>query len=184
MAGEPVVVVGGGNSSAQMALYMARFASRVTLVARGSALSEMSDYLVREIELRHNIEVRLNTVVVDARGDVRVQALVLRDTARGEDEEVPASGVFILIGAEPRTSWLPAEVQRDERGYVLTGGDVDRDITGRPRPSPLETSLPGLFAVGDVRQGSMKRVAAAVGEGSSAVRMVHDYFARLAARDA
>jgi thioredoxin reductase (NADPH) len=184
LAGEPVIVVGGGNSSAQMALYMSRFASRVTLVTRGEALNEMSDYLVREIEGRRNIEVRLNTVVSDAHGESRLETVRLRDTARAQEEEVPASGLFILIGAVPRTGWLPAELQRDERGYLLTGGSVDTELTGGRRPAALETSLPGVFAVGDVRLGSMKRIAAAVGEGSSAVRMVHDYFARLAAREA
>ncbi|HSH21447.1 MAG TPA: NAD(P)/FAD-dependent oxidoreductase, partial [Candidatus Caenarcaniphilales bacterium] len=178
MTGEPVVVVGGGNSSGQMALYLARYASHVTLVTRGAALDEMSDYLVRDIRSRRNIAVRLNTVVADARGDVRLQAVVLRDNSHGVDEEVPTSGVFILIGAEPRTGWLPAEVRRDERGYVITGDALGTSPDPGRRPAPLETSLPGLFAVGDVRLGSMKRIAAAVGEGSSAVRMVHDYLAR------
>jgi thioredoxin reductase (NADPH) len=169
MTEQRVVVVGGGNSSAQMALYVARFAAHVTLVTRGSALNEMSDYLVREIRARRNIDVRLNTVLADARGERRLEALVLRDKQRNELEELATSAVFILIGAEPHTGWLPAELDRDERGYIVTGED------GR---AAYETSLPGVFAVGDVRLGSMKRVAAAVGEGSSAVRMVHDHLAR------
>ena len=174
LANERVVVVGGGNSSAQMALYMARYASHVTLITRGAALTEMSDYLVRDIRNTRNIEPRLNSIVIDARGDTRLSALIVRNTASQLIEEVKASAVFILIGAEPHTAWLPAEVRRDERGYVVTGEAVGAK-------AQLETSLAGVFAVGDVRLGSMKRIAAAVGEGSSVIRMVHDYLAAHAA---
>ena len=170
LANERVVVVGGGNSSAQMALYLARYASHVTLITRGAALTEMSEYLVREIGRKHNIEPRLNSIVIDARADTHLRALVVRDTARDMIQEIETSAVFILIGAEPRTAWLPSEVRRDERGYILTG-----DAIGAR--AQLETSLPGVFAVGDVRLGSMKRIAAAVGEGSSVIRMVHDALA-------
>jgi len=187
MAGQPVVVVGGGNSSAQMALYLARFAAHVTVVTRDPAPVQMSEYLVREIHSRRNIEMRFNSVVTDARGDALLQALVLRDTTQDTTVELEASAVFILIGAEPRTAWLPPEMERDDRGYILTGDAVTAGQAGTPatdgdrRPAPLETSLPGVFAVGDVRMGSMKRIAAAVGEGSSVVRMVHEHLARTAA---
>jgi thioredoxin reductase (NADPH) len=182
MRGQDVVVVGGGNSSAQMGLYVARFAAHVTLVSRSPALSEMSTYLVREIEGHQNITVRTNTVVAGARGENRLQAVLLRDTQTDEVEEVPIAAVFIMIGAEPRTDWLPTEIRREERGYILTGDALttNSDASGEERrPAPLETSLPGVFAVGDVRNGALKRIAAAVGEGSSAVRMVHEYLARL-----
>jgi thioredoxin reductase (NADPH) len=157
----------------------------VTVVTRDPALTQMSEYLVRDIRSRRNIETRLNSVVADARGEGRLQALVLRDTASDETTELETSAVFILIGAEPRTAWLPAEVERDDRGYLLTGDAVGAGSAGvegdARRPAPLETGLPGVFAVGDVRLGSMKRVAAAVGEGSSAVRMVHEHLARAGA---
>jgi len=171
---ERVVVVGGGNSSAQMVLYLARYASHVTLITRSAALTEISEYLVREIGRKRNIESRLNSIVIDARGDTRLRALVVRDTARDLVQELETSAVFILIGAEPRTVWLPSEVRRDERGYILTG-----DAIGAK--AQFETSLPGVFAVGDVRLGSMKRIAAAVGEGSSVIRMIHDSLASPAA---
>lgn len=174
LANERVVVVGGGNSSAQMALYLARYASHVTLITRGAALTEMSEYLVREIGRKRNIEPRLNSIVIDTQGDTRLRALVVRDTARDVVQEIETSAVFILIGAEPRTVWLPSEVRRDERGYILTGGAIGAK-------AQFETSLPGVFAVGDVRIGSMKRIAAAVGEGSSVIRMVHDSLASHAA---
>jgi thioredoxin reductase (NADPH) len=182
MKGQDVVVVGGGNSSAQMGLYVARFAAHVTLVTRNPALSEMSAYLVREIESRPNITVRVNTVVAGARGDARLHSLQLRDTVSGDVQDVPTAAVFIMIGAEPRTDWLPAEVEREERGYVLTGDDVSSaalSVAGVRKAAPLETSLPGVFAVGDVRNGALKRIAAAVGEGATAVRMVHEYLAEL-----
>jgi thioredoxin reductase (NADPH) len=177
MAGGHVVVVGGGNSSAQSALFLARFASRVTLVVRGTALDEMSSYLVRDLETHPNIAVRLNTVLVDATGDTRLRTLTLQERAGEAREEIQVVAVFILIGAEPRTEWLPADVDRDDRGYVITGAEIGRPIDGERFPYRLETSMPGVFAVGDVRNGSMKRVAAAVGEGSSAIRHVHEYLA-------
>jgi thioredoxin reductase (NADPH) len=177
MARGHVIVVGGGNSSAQSALFLARFARSVTLVVRGTALDEMSSYLVRDLETHPNINVRLNTVLVDATGDTRLRTVTLQDRTREAREEVEAVAVFILIGAEPRTEWLPAEIVRDERGYVVTGAEIGRPIDVDRFPFRLETSMPGVFAVGDVRNGSMKRVAAAVGEGSSAIRHVHEYLA-------
>jgi thioredoxin reductase (NADPH) len=179
MAGQHVYVVGGGNSSGQAVTHLARFAAQVTLVVRDPQLGEMSDYLIRELEARRNVDVRLNTIVEDAHGDRRLRSLTVRDTVRQVSEEVKATAVFILIGAEPHTTWLPAELQRDERGYILTGDSIREPFTDGRLPATLETSMAGVFAVGDVRNGSMKRIAAAVGEGSTAIRKVHEYLARL-----
>jgi thioredoxin reductase (NADPH) len=178
MAGEEVYVVGGANSAGQAAVYLSRFAGRVTILVRGPSLTEMSEYLVRDLDARDNVEIRLNTVVVEGRGDYRLRSLVLRDTTSERTEEVPATAVFILIGASPRTSWLPADVARDDRGFILTGDAVPVASAEDHPPAQLETSIPGVFAVGDVRAGSMKRVAAAVGEGSTAIRQVHDHLDR------
>jgi len=178
VAGHEVVVVGGGNSSAQTALYLSRFATKVTLVARRGQLDEMSYYLVRDLEANRKVKIRLNTEVVDAIGDNRLQAVVLRDSARNVDETIPAAAVFILIGAEPRTDWLPDAIERDERGYIRTGADVQvATVDGERRPIAYETSMAGVFAAGDVRLGGLKRVAAAVGEGASVMRHVHEYLA-------
>jgi thioredoxin reductase (NADPH) len=182
MKGQEVYVVGGANSAGQAAMYLSKYASRVTLLVRGGALAaSMSDYLIKEIEAAENVAVRLNTQVVEGGGKGRLERLVLRDSASGRTETVPAVALFVLIGAEPRTDWLPREVVRDDRGYVVTGKDVSR--YGQPRrgwylgrlPLLLETSMAGVFAVGDVRHGSVKRVASAVGEGSIAVQLVHEY---------
>lgn len=177
MADEEVYVVGGANSAGQAALYLSRFAARVTMLVRGSSLTEMSDYLIRDIERRNNIAVRLNTVVVDAGGDHRLRSLTIHDAATDRTEDVPATAVFIMIGASPKTGWLPAAIQRDERGYILTGNGLSAEPGRHGTERPLESSMPGVFAVGDVRAGSMKRVASAVGEGSSVVRLVHAYLA-------
>jgi thioredoxin reductase (NADPH) len=178
MADEEVYVVGGANSAAQAALYLSRFAARVTVLVRESSLIAVSDYLVRDIEARDNIAVRLNTVAIEGRGDYRLRSLTIRDTASDRSEEVSATAVFIMIGASPRTGWLPRDVGRDNRGYILTGESAPVQVAADGRPNvALQTSIPGVFAVGDVRSGSMKRVAAAVGEGSTAIRMVHDYIA-------
>src|ERR687890_735629 len=142
----------------------------------------MSDYLVRTIEAAGNIDVRLHTTVVDARGEQRLEELTLADATTGQTRTVPAGALFILIGASPRTDWLPASIRRDAKGFVLTGQDVTPTgpAAGRERPPrPLETSLPGVFAVGDVRHGSVKRVASAVGEGGISIRFVHQYLAHL-----
>ena len=170
MTGEDVYVVGGANSAGQAALHLARFARRVTLLVRGDDLgATMSDYLVREIEAAATIAVRHRTEAVDGGGEGRLARLTLRDRSTGATETVPAGGLFVLIGAEPKTGWLPPEVARDDAGYVLTGRDLDMSAR------PYETSLPGVFAVGDVRHGSVKRVASAVGEGAVAIRVVHEY---------
>jgi len=181
VAGEDVFVVGGANSAGQAALHLAKYAARVNLLVRGASLAAgMSDYLVRQIEATSNVVVRLGTQVVDGRGDTRLQSLTLQD-GQGRQEEVPAAAVFILIGAQPHTEWLAPVLRLDERGFILTGRDVPAtDWPLEREPYPFETSRPGVFAAGDVRHGSAKRVAGAVGEGSVAVGSVHRYLAELA----
>jgi thioredoxin reductase (NADPH) len=184
MEGQEVFVVGGGNSAGQAALHLARYAASVTLVVRGPTLAaNMSDYLVRRIEQAPNLAARLGTEVVDGLGGRRLEGLRLRHKADGSTEEVPAAALFVMIGGEPRTEWL-AGVERDDRGYILTGHDLlgpDPLPAGWPLKRPpllLETSIPGVFAAGDVRHRSVKRVASAVGEGAVAVQLVHQYLGR------
>ncbi len=189
MRGEDVFVVGAGNSAGQAAIHLSAYAASVTIVTIDQRLGEfMSDYLVQKVRATPNIAVVLNTEVVEGHGRQRLEGLTLRDRHTGATRAVPASAVFVLIGAEPRTDWLEGVVERDERGYVLTGRDLQGDgrLPGgwpleRP-PLPLETSLPGVFAAGDVRYRSIKRVASAVGEGSVAIQLVHEYLADLQER--
>ena len=175
-----VVVVGGANSAGQSALHLAHYARSVTIVVRAHSLRDgMSDYLVRQVEATRNIEVRLGYQVVGGAGDGRLESLVLRDIAAQTETTVNAQALFILIGAEPHTGWLPVEIEQDERGFILTGADISQRSGPRFDRSPflLETSMPGVFAAGDVRHGSVKRVASAVGEGSIAIQLLHQYFA-------
>jgi thioredoxin reductase (NADPH) len=177
MAGEHVFVVGGANSAGQAALHLAKFAAHVVLVVRGSSLrSSMSDYLITHLKATPNIEVRLQTRVVEAHGDARLESLTLEDLSSGHRRTVPVAGLFILIGAAPHTEWLRPALRVDASGFVLTDRDVPPEAWPLDRP-PLafETSLPGVFAAGDVRHVSVKRVAAAVGEGSVAVGSVHQF---------
>jgi thioredoxin reductase (NADPH) len=184
MEGQHVYVVGGGNSAGQAAVHLARWAATVTILVRGDGLAAtMSDYLVKEIEAPGNLTVRPHTEAVGGRGRGRLEALVLRRNSDGTTRTVPATALFVMIGAEPRTEWLAGAVDRDPQGYVLTGHDLLRD--GRPpatwplaRPPLLfETSVPGVFAAGDVRHRSVKRVASAVGAGAIVVQLVHEYLA-------
>ena len=179
MAGGDVYVLGGANSAGQAALHLARYARRVTLVVRTHSLGAgMSHYLVRQVEATPNIQVRLGTEIVGGGGDGWLERLVLRDRAEGSDETVDADGLFLMIGAHPHTDWLPPELERDARGFVLAGTDLSGDGAWPLDRNPflLETSMPGVFAAGDVRHGSVKRVASAVGEGSVAIQLLHRLF--------
>ena len=187
MRGRDVCVVGGANSAGQAAVFLAGYAASVTLLVRGDSLDGMSRYLTNELQRTPNVTVRLGVEVVDGEGDERLEAVTLRHRASGELERLPTSALFAHIGAEPRTEWLRGSVARDAAGYVLTGTDLLRgDGIGddwplaRP-PLVFETSIPGVFAAGDVRHGSIKRVASAVGEGAVAVQLVHQYLAELEA---
>jgi thioredoxin reductase (NADPH) len=182
MRDREVFVVGGANSAGQAAVHLAGYAARVTMLVRGPSLADsMSEYLVTQIAGTANIAVRHGVEVVGGTGTGRLQSLTIRDRASGVTQTVPAAALFVLIGAEPRTQWLPGEIVRDRWGHVVTGTDLLSG--GRPRgvwalerpPMLLESSLPGVFAAGDIRRGSVKRVASAVGEGSIAIRLVHDY---------
>jgi thioredoxin reductase (NADPH) len=179
MAGHDVCVLGGANSAGQAALDLARYARRVMLVVRAQSLGAgMSDYLVRQVEATPKLEVRLQTDIVGGGGDGWLEHLVLRDRAQGSEETIDADGLFLMIGARPHTEWLPPEVDRDARGFVLTGTDL-RDGHAWPldrSPLLLETSMRGVFAAGDARHGSVKRVASAVGEGSVAIQLLHRLF--------
>jgi thioredoxin reductase (NADPH) len=182
MKDRQVFVVGGANSAGQAAVHLARYAARVTMLVRGQSLADsMSEYLVKEITSTPNIAVRYNAIVTGGGGTGRLESLTLLDQASGATQTVPAAAVFVLIGAEPRTQWLPDGIRRDRWGFVVTGPDLIADghpLEGWPLQRPpmlLESSLPGVFAVGDVRCGSVKRVASAVGEGSVAIRLIHDY---------
>jgi thioredoxin reductase (NADPH) len=182
IAGENVFVVGGANSAGQAALHLAKYAARVTLLVRGSSLAAgMSDYLVRQIEATPNLAVQLGTRVVGGRGSARLESLIVEEGQA--QQEVPAAAVFVMIGAEPHTDWLAGVLHLDERGFILTGRDIPGTKWALERePYPFETSCPGVFAAGDVRTDSVKRVAGAVGEGSVAVGSVHRYLAEPHAR--
>jgi thioredoxin reductase (NADPH) len=175
LAGETVYVVGGGNSAGQAALHLARYACKVKILVRSSSLAaSMSQYLIDTIDAEPNAEVLFNTEVAAAHGSGRLEALELR-TPEGV-ETVPAGALVVLIGAHPHTEWLPDTIARDEWGYLPTGPDVPDWPLERP-PFSLETSLPGVFAAGDVRARAIKRVAAAAGAGALAVSDVHAYLA-------
>jgi thioredoxin reductase (NADPH) len=177
---DEVYVVGAANSAGQAALNLARYAKRVVLLVRGDTLTtSMSRYLIDKITSATNIEVRCRTEVVTCRGDGHLEALTLSDRSSGRVEEVLASWLFVFVGASPRTDWLSESLVRDGKGFVVTGPElVTMDRWALPRPPfALETSLPGVFAAGDVRLDSMKRVASAVGEGAMSVYLVHRYLA-------
>ena len=182
-AGDDVYVVGAANSAGQAALNLARFAKRVVLVVRGGSLeASMSRYLIERITAAPTIEVRLHSEVVECGGDGHLETLTLRDRDTGEREELASSWLFVFIGASPRTEWLGTGVVRDAKGFVVTGQELQApsyaDRWPLPRaPYALETSVPGVFAAGDVRLDSMKRVASAVGEGAMSVYLVHRYLA-------
>jgi thioredoxin reductase (NADPH) len=176
MAGQEVVVLGGANSAGQAALHLARYARRLTLVVRAPGLAAgMSHYLVRQLAATPNVEVRVGTEIAGGGGDGWLTHLVLRDRASGAEETVAADGLFLAIGARPHTDWLPPEIARDERGFVLTGADIPGNASWplEREPFPFETTMPFVLAVGDARHGSVNRVASAVGAGSIAIRVLH-----------
>ena len=184
--GEDVYLVGGANSVGQAAMYFSRYARRVVILVRGDSLSKsMSYYLVDQIAQTANVEVRFNAQVVGVHGGETLEAIDVADRKAGTVETVPARSLFIFIGAEPRTAWLEGMVERDQHGFLLAGSDLVRD--GKPpagwnvdrQPYLLETSVPGVFVAGDVRHGSVKRVASGVGEGSITVSFVHQHLANL-----
>ncbi|MBE9098751.1 FAD-dependent oxidoreductase [Vacuolonema iberomarrocanum] len=190
-AGEDVFVVGGANSAGQAAMYFARFARKVTMLVRGESLTKsMSQYLIDQIDATDNIEVWPHSSVIEAKGNDHLEALVIENSQTGETQTLPAKSLFIFIGAVPSTEWLGELVKRDERGFIVTGGDMNGAGNGSQQapilpwglerdPFLLETNVPGIFAVGDVRHGSIKRVASGVGEGSICVQFVHRYLSNL-----
>ena len=180
LSGKDAYVVGGGNSAGQAVLHLARYAKQVTLVVRAQSLQTgMSHYLTREIAATSNIDVRVNTEVIGGSGEGRLQQLVLADRATDEKETVAADALFVLIGADPHTDWLPPDIARDPNGFLLTGDELSGSCNWplTRRPYSLETSMPGVLAAGDVRRSSVKRVASAVGEGSIAIRLVQSLLA-------
>jgi thioredoxin reductase (NADPH) len=179
---EDVYVVGGANSAGQAAMHLSLYARRVVMLVRGPSLSDsMSYYLIDQISKTPKIEVEYNTQVVAAHGSTRLEEISIFCSSSGETSRVPATALFIFIGAMPKTSWLEGIVERDSKGFILSGSDLVKDglpPKGWPlerRPGLLETSVPGVFVVGDVRKGSVKRVASGVGEGSVAIQFVHQY---------
>jgi len=184
--GETVYVIGGANSAGQAAMHFSKFAEKVVMLVRGNSLaSTMSHYLIEQIEKTPNIDVWTQTSVSAVHGDTRLTGITVQCAPSGETKELPASSLFIFIGALPRTEWLGNAVERDDRGFILSGPDLIHDgkkpssWTLSRDPSLLETSVPGIFVVGDVRHGSVKRVASGVGEGAVVVQFMHQYLAKV-----
>lgn len=194
---EDVYIVGGANSAGQAAMYFSKYANQVTMLVRGDSLTKsMSQYLIDQIEATKNIKVQTYSSVIEAKGETNLEALVIKNSVTGEIQTVPATSLFIFIGAAPHTQWLDGIIERDERGFILTGPELkrvneiqaarNRQPDNRPQgwtlerePFLLETNVPGVFAVGDVRHGSVKRVASGVGEGSICVQFVHQYLSHV-----
>jgi thioredoxin reductase (NADPH) len=183
---EDVYIIGGANSAGQAAMFFSQYATRVVMLVRGDSLAAtMSQYLIEQIQTTHNIHVEYRTRVVEVHGEDRLESVSINCDGTGDVSRMPANSLFVFIGAEPRTGWLDGIVERDDRGFVLTGPDLIRSGK-RPKgwtlerdPSLLETNIPGVFAVGDVRHGSVKRVASGVGEGSVAIQFVHQYLSNV-----
>jgi thioredoxin reductase (NADPH) len=182
MEGEDVYIVGAGNSAGQAAVYFSEHAGRVIMVVRGKSLGEkMSQYLVDRLESLPNVTIRLQSDVTECRGDEHLEGITIRNRATNETEQVRTRCLFVFIGADPNTAWLNTHVALDDHGFILTGNDIKpeqlKDWPLDREPFLLEASVPGVFAAGDVRHESIKRVASAVGEGSVAVHFVHRYLA-------
>ncbi len=173
--GKDIFLIGGGNSAGQAAMFFSNYARSVTLLVRGESLAKsMSYYLIEQLRTKANIAVETRTVVVEVAGGAHLERITTRDESTGTTAERPADALFTFIGADAETAWLPAAIERDERGYIRTGHDI-RDWSGDRPPFALETSVPGIFAAGDVRCNSVKRVAAGVGEGSMVIAFIHQY---------
>jgi thioredoxin reductase (NADPH) len=183
---EDIYIVGGANSAGQAAMHFSKFGRRVVMLVRGDSLaSSMSQYLINQIKQTSNIHVEFHTQVVEVHGEERLEMISIQCGDSGQVERVPASALFIFIGAVPKTQWLDGMIERDKRGFILSGAELVRNGQ-RPKgwtldrdPGLLETNVPGVFVVGDVRLGSVKRVASGVGEGSIAVQFVHQYLAKV-----
>jgi thioredoxin reductase (NADPH) len=173
--GRDIFLIGGGNSAGQAAMFFAPYARSVTILVRGEGLARtMSQYLIDQLRTQANISVETRTTVESVRGDGDLEAIVTRSTATDELRERPADGLFIFIGADAETAWLPSGIERDAHGYIRTGRDIE-DWRLERKPYALETSIPGIFAAGDVRSSSVKRVASSVGEGSIVISYIHQY---------
>jgi thioredoxin reductase (NADPH) len=183
---EDVLIVGGANSAGQAAMFFSRYAKRVVMLVRSESLAAtMSQYLIDQIQVTPNIHIEYRTRVIEVHGSDRLESVSIICDLSGEVNRVPANSLFVFIGAEPRTAWLSGLIERDERGFILTGPDLMRNgkqpkgWTLERDPGLLETNIPGVFAVGDVRYGSVKRVASGVGEGSVAIQFVHQYLSNV-----
>jgi thioredoxin reductase (NADPH) len=181
---QDVYIIGGANSAGQAAMYLAKYAKTVTLLVRGDSLAaKMSHYLIDQIEATDNIKVRLSTQVVETLGKSNLESIIVNNLATGELETMTTEALFIFIGAKPNTEWLQNSVMLDPSGYVVTGSSIEQNHQKpaswnvKREPYLYETSLPGIFAIGDIRSQSIKRVASAVGEGSVTVKFVHQYLA-------
>jgi len=187
--GRDIFLIGGGNSAGQAAMFFADYARKVTLLCRGYSLAaSMSHYLIAQLATKRNVEVRFRSQVVRVEGTDHLEAIVVENRDSGEQQRHETDALFVFIGADAETAWLPSELIRDARGYVCTGRDVLDLVAARQGTWPLardpyllETSVPGIFAAGDVRHGSIKRVASGVGEGSMAIAFIHQYLAERSA---
>ena len=175
--GRDIFIVGGGNSAGQAAMFFANYAKSVTILVRGKNLAEsMSQYLIDELATRENVSIRPCVEVVGMSGNGALESITLRHCDSDDRETLDAGALFIFIGAEPKTQWLPESIAKDKWGFILTGRDIPKDRWPLGRsPFLLETSVPGIFSAGDVRHGSIKRVAAGVGEGSMSIAFIHQY---------
>ena len=183
--GQDIYIVGGANSAGQAAIYFSKYAKEVTLLVRSYTLAEkMSQYLIHQINEISNIRVWLNTVVTEISGENKLENITIKITKTGGQQSVSVAGLFIYIGAEPHTDWRDGVVIRDNHGFILTGSDLvnnglPQDWMIDHQPFLLETNVPGIFAAGDVRHGSIKRIAAEVGEGSTAIQLIHQYLKKV-----